>query len=136
MPKIDNMRILFIFFLFTGCLKTEEKTLASPTKNTNTQSTFEKNISAVKTIDARKIFNGKITGDFGNTNLLTITFTQRTRPSITFYKQEIKSGMEFSLIPPNGNMNQIILEKIDSNQNTISKTIHKLKTGVVNKLKI
>ena len=134
MPNNYYMQKLLILLFFSSCIQTNNPSdSGSPEKpiQPSTQIEFENNIQQIKSIDARKIFKAKIVGDLSKQSQINITFIGRDKPSLRFYKHELKSGMEFSIIPPKGSMDQVIIEPLGMDLNPISKTIKKLKSGEV-----
>ena len=142
LPALIQLRSLAIFLfstqLLVSCLSTSDPSLNQNQNqsNSNAMTDFKRNVVGVKSIDARNIFVGNISGDFSNASTLSLTFLGNSKPSLRFYRHELSEGMEFSLIPPRHDMSEVLVEKLDGNRKKISSTIIKLKRGKRNIIQI
>jgi len=147
-----NTKLLLLLILGTSCIQTEDpnapnlknktdqtiKTKVFSTdlpKNYNVKEinhTFSNNLRSLNYIEARTIYKANIEGDFSKTSIVTFQFEGKEKPSLKLYKDELKSGMNINIIPPNHKFKILTVRKLDSKNNVLSEVKMRLESGVEN----
>ena len=147
-----KINLLILSILGTSCIQTEDpnapnlknktdqtiKTKVFSTdlpKNYNVKEinhTFSNNLRSLNYIEARTIYKANIEGDFSKTSIVTFQFEGKEKPSLKLYKDELKSGMNINIIPPNHKFKILKVRKLDSKNNVLSEVKMRLESGVEN----
>ena len=147
-----KINLLILSILGTSCIQTEDpnapnlknktdqtiKTKVFSTdlpKNYNVKEinhTFSNNLRSLNYIEARTIYKANIEGDFSKTSIVTFQFEGKEKPSLKLYKDELKSGMNINIIPPNHKFKILTVRKLDSKNNVLSEVKMRLESGVEN----